>query len=110
MFLTGFLAYQNSFSMEFFTLSGSDWLFIGILASICTAYAYIVSVKIMRHITPYTVMLTVNLEPVYGIILAFIILGNEEKMKPLFYVGAFIIILTVIATGILKHSDVKKNK
>ena len=64
LFLTGFLALQNEFSLEFFKLSGSDWMYIGILASICTAYAFIASVKIMRYITPYTVVLTVNLVPV----------------------------------------------
>ena len=108
LFLTGFLALQNEFSLEFFKLSGSDWMYIGILASICTAYAFIASVKIMRYITPYTVVLTVNLEPVYGIVLAFFILGEDEKMRPMFYLGAFIIILTVIANGILKQLDIKK--
>lgn len=108
LLLTGFLALQNDFSLEFFKLSGSDWVYIGILASICTAYAFIASVKIMRYITPYTVVLTVNLEPVYGIVLAFFILGEDEKMQPMFYVGALIIILTVIGNGILKQLDVKK--
>lgn len=108
LLLTGFLALKNDFSLEFFKLSGSDWVYIGILASICTAYAFIASVKIMRYITPYTVVLTVNLEPVYGIVLAFFILGEDEKMQPMFYVGALIIILTVIANGILKQLDVKK--
>lgn len=108
LLLTGFLALKNDFSLEFFKLSGSDWVYIGILASICTAYAFIASVKIMRYITPYTVVLTVNLEPVYGIVLAFFILGEDEKMQPMFYVGALIIILTVIGNGILKQLDVKK--
>ena len=56
----------------------------------------------MRVITAYTVMLTNNLEPVYGILLAWVIFGAEEKMSPLFYVGALIILVTVIANGILK--------
>lgn len=110
LFLTVFMAFRGSFTQEFFSLSINDWIFIGILASICTAYAYIASVKIMRHITPYTVVLTVNLEPVYGIILAFLILGDDEKMNPVFYMGAFIIILTVVANGVLKQMNVKKNR
>ena len=60
----------------------------------------------MRVLTPYTVMLTTNLEPVYGIILAWFIFGTDEKMNPLFYVGAAIILLTVIANGILKGRKV----
>ncbi len=110
LFLTIFLAFQNGFSPEFFTLSASDWIFIGLLASICTAYAFIASVKVMRYITPYTVVLTVNMEPVYGIILAFFILGEDEKMTPLFYAGALIIIITVIANGVIKQLYAKKNR
>jgi drug/metabolite transporter (DMT)-like permease len=48
-------------------------------------------------------MLTVNLEPIYGIILAFIFLGDSEKMNPLFYLGALLILSTVIANGLLKN-------
>jgi drug/metabolite transporter (DMT)-like permease len=49
-----------------------------ILASICTAYAFTASVKVMKKLSPYTVMLTTNLEPVYGIILAYFIIGKEK--------------------------------
>jgi drug/metabolite transporter (DMT)-like permease len=80
-----------------------DWLYIFILASFCTAYAFIASVKILKHISPYTVMLTTNLEPVYGIVLAFFLLGDSERINPLFYVGALIILATVVANGILKN-------
>lgn len=93
-----------------FNLSVTDWVFLFLLASVCTAYAFIASVKVMKHITPYTVMLTVNLEPVYGILLAYMILGESEKMKPLFYAGASVILLTVIANGILKHRGKIKNQ
>ena len=48
-------------------------------------------------------MLTINLEPVYGIVLAFLIIGDSERMNPLFYVGALIILTTVIANGIIKN-------
>jgi drug/metabolite transporter (DMT)-like permease len=48
-------------------------------------------------------MLTVNLEPIYGIILAFIFLGDSEKMNPLFYLGALLILSTVIANGLSKN-------
>ena len=103
LFLSIYLGFQGSFTTEFFQLSQNDWIFIFILASVCTAYAFIASVKIMKYISPYTVMLTINLEPVYGIILAFILLGDSEKMNPLFYVGALVILTTVIANGILKN-------
>jgi drug/metabolite transporter (DMT)-like permease len=47
-------------------------------------------------------MLTINLEPIYGIILALLIFDDTEEMTPLFYVGALIILATVIANGIVK--------
>lgn len=108
LFLTLFLGYQNAFKLDFFRLSMNDFVLILILASVCTAYAFIASVKVMRYISPYTVMLTINMEPVYGIVLAFVILGDDEKMNPLFYLGALIIIITVIANGILKQVNNKK--
>ena len=99
------LGIQGGFTADFFQLTPNDWIFIFILASFCTAYAFIAGVHVMKYISPYTVVLTVNLEPVYGIILAFIIFGESEHMNPLFYVGALIILTTVIANGILKNKD-----
>ncbi|MAU72346.1 MAG: EamA family transporter [Pseudozobellia sp.] len=101
--LTMYLGFKGKLTSEFFQISVSDLFYLFILASICTAYAFIASVKLLKHISPYTVMLTVNLEPVYGIILAFAIFGESEKMDPMFYVGGSIIIATVIANGILKN-------
>ncbi len=103
LLLSLFLGVQGGFTVAFFQLSQNDWIFIFVLASFCTAYAFIAGVHVMKYITPYTVVLTVNLEPVYGIILAFIIFGDSEQMNPMFYVGAVVILATVIANGILKN-------
>ena len=110
VFLSIYLFFSGSFTTDFFQLSSDDWMYIFILASFCTAYAFIASVKVMKFITPYTVMLTINLEPVYGIFLAFIILGESEKMDPMFYIGALVILSTVIANGILKNWTRLKSK
>ena len=93
---------DSGFSSDFFQVSQSDWIYLFILASVCTAYAFIASVAVMKHLSPYTVMLTINLEPIYGILLAFWIFGSEEKMAPGFYFGAAIILATVILNGIFK--------
>ncbi len=103
LFLTIILAVNDSYTVDFFTVSTMDWVYLIVLGVLCTAYAFIAAVKVMRVLTPYTVMLTTNLEPVYGILLAWFIFGNEEKMNPLFYVGAGIILATVIANGVLKQ-------
>ncbi|MCF6348002.1 MAG: DMT family transporter [Flavobacteriaceae bacterium] len=103
LFISIYLLFANDgFSQEFFKLNSKDWIYILILASICTAYAFIASVHIMKYISPFTVMLTYNLEPVYGIILAILIFGNNEIMSANFYYGAILILLTIIMNAIFK--------
>lgn len=109
VFLTLYLWVTDSFSSGFFDVSVSDWVYLGVLASVCTAYALIASVKIMKFISPYTVMLTINMEPVYGIILAYLVFGENERMSPQFYIGAAVILMTVIANGILKNKRKRKS-
>jgi drug/metabolite transporter (DMT)-like permease len=102
VFITIYILFTDGFNNTFFKLSGSDWTYLIILASICTAYAFIASVHVMKWISPYTVMLTTNMEPVYGILLALLILGEKEYMSPTFYLGAIIILITVVLNGIIK--------
>ncbi len=101
--LSLYLGATNGFSKAFFDLPANDWSYIAILASICTAYAFIASVRVMRNLSAYTVMLTINLEPVYGIVLAYFILSDSERMSAPFYIGAGVIVLTVIANGWIKN-------
>lgn len=103
VFVSIYLIWEGRFSKDFFLLSTNDWIFILILSSVCTAYAFTASVNVMKKLSPYTVMLTTNLEPVYGIFLAYFIIGNDERMSLPFYIVSAIILLTVIANGIVKH-------
>jgi len=102
-FISLYFLFKNKFNVDFFILSSSDWIYLFILSSVCTAYAFTASVKVMRILSPYTVMLTTSLEPVYGIVLAYFIIGGKEKMSVEFYIGAILIVITVILNGILKH-------
>ena len=102
-FISGYFIWENKFTVAFFDVSFNNWVLLLVLSSVCTAYAFTASVKVMKQLSPYTVMLTTNLEPVYGIVLAYFIIGEKEKMSVLFYAGAVIIIVTVILNGILKH-------
>lgn len=101
--ITIYLAFTGSFTLEFFQLKSTDWLYLLILSSVCTAYAFIASVKVMKYLTPYTVMLTINLEPVYAIILALLIFGEKEEMNSEFYYGAAIVLGVVLLNGIIKN-------
>ncbi|MEM0518457.1 MULTISPECIES: DMT family transporter [Aequorivita] len=108
--ITIYLAFAEKFTTEFFTISAHDWIYLLILASVCTAYAFIASIHVMKWISPYTVMLTINMEPVYGIILALIVLGDSENMSAQFYYGAVIILITVIANGIIKITQERNRR
>ena len=103
LFLSLYLLATEKFSVSFFQLSLEDLIWLFILASICTAYAFSASIKVMKFLSPFTVMLTINLEPVYGIILALFIFKDSEHMNSLFYIGAAIILVTVTLNGIVKN-------
>lgn len=109
LFFSLYLLFTGSFDAAFFTVSASDWLWLFALGSFCTAYAFIASVHVMKFLSPYTVMLTINMEPVYGIILAVVVFNEKEKMSTAFYIGAAVILSTVIINGIIKnYSKIKK--
>lgn len=110
-FISIYLAFaSNGFAQaDFFILSFNDWFYLFLLASICTAYAFIASTHIMRYISPYTVVLTYNLEIVYGIVLAVIFFPEEEKMSPGFYAGSLLVLGTVVANGIIKNHRKRKS-
>jgi len=93
---------QDTLSWSFFDIGIENYGYLFLLASICTAYAFIASVYVMRFISPYTVVLTYNLEPVYGITLALIFFPETEIMSSTFYLGAALILITVLLNAIFK--------
>lgn len=98
------------FSGQIFSIneiSYRDIALIGLLASVFTAFPMLESVNLMKYISPFTLILTVNLEPVYGIILAFFIFGESEHMSPIFYIASGVMILAIIANGLIKAKKQK---
>ncbi|AZA79233.1 EamA/RhaT family transporter [Chryseobacterium sp. G0186] len=85
-----------------------DLALICLLASVFTAFPMLESVNLMKYISPFTLILTVNLEPVYGIILAFFIFGESEHMSPIFYIASAVMILAIIVNGLMKARKTKK--
>ena len=77
------------------------WLII--LGTLCTAFAFIVSVEVMKKIAPYTVTMSVNLEPIYSIILALLIWPESETMSYGFYMGTIIVIATIFLNAVFKN-------
>ena len=110
-FITIFLIFNNELSSimidDIFSL---NYFYIFLLGSICTAYAFMASVYLLKFISPYSVVLTYNLEPIYGIIMAVIFFGNNEKMSLSFYIGLFLILFSVILNMYIKKRNNKDYK
>jgi len=89
-------------------LKGMDWVWLFALSIFCTVFAFTLSVELMKRLTAFTVNLTVNLEPVYGIILALIIFGEKEKMTAGFYLGTAIILGSVCLYPLIQVYNKRK--
>ena len=93
--ITLYRLYDGSLIHSSFNLSLNDWLYIGLLGTLCTSVAYVAGVSVMRTLSAFRVALITNLEPVYGILLAFIFFKDKEQMTGGFYIGAAIILSTI---------------
>ena len=106
--LSGFLAislfflFSGEFSRGSFALTSVDILCLLALGIICTAYAFSATVRLMQKLSAYQIVLAINLEPVYGILAAYFIFGESEHMSPGFYVGASIILVSVVVYTVVK--------
>nr|WP_199075738.1 DMT family transporter [Pedobacter sp. ASV19] len=100
--ITLYRLFDKSLLTETFSLSSSDWLYLFLLGTVCTALAYVAGVGVMRYLSAFRVALITNLEPVYGILLAFLFFGNKETMTTGFYVGAVLILGAVFLYPIYK--------
>ena len=76
--------------------AGYDWMWLFLLSGVCTVFALTASVSLLRRFSAFTTSLAINMEPVYGIILARIILGRAEAMTEAFYLGTVLILLAVL--------------
>lgn len=93
-----------------FSLIPMDWVYLLILTLACTVYAYTAGVRLMQRISAYTMNLTVNLEPVYGIILALFIFNEGEQMSTGFYLGASVVLLSVFIYPVLDAYAERRKK
>jgi len=85
-----------------------DFRLLLLLGVLCTGVAFIVSIRVMRVLSPFTCALAINMEPVYTIILALLLYGSDEWMSPQFYAGGAVIISTLFLDTWLKRRQMKK--
>lgn len=79
-----------------------NWLWLIVLAVICTVYPFVATIRLLKHFKPFMLSLTVNLEPIYSIVLAYLIFGESEKMTGSFYIGGAITLGAVFLYPLLK--------
>lgn len=89
--------------------SAMDWIYLLILSLACTTLAWVISLVALKHISAFENNLIVNLEPVYGILLAAVILKEHEQLNPSFYIGAGLILVVVLLYPISKKINQKTN-
>jgi drug/metabolite transporter (DMT)-like permease len=100
VFLCYFIFYDEAVSD--FYLNGNDFFFLILMGLLCTSYAFNVSIAVMKYLKPFTVMMILNMEPIYGILLSLFIFGENDYMSVNFYFGFLIIIFAIILNGFFK--------
>ena len=103
VFLSVYFICVTQAPLTLFYLTLPNFIFMLVLASLCTAYALTASVRVMKQLSPYTVVLSTNLEPIYGMILAYYFIGGAEQMTPSFYSASLILIALVMINAYLKN-------
>ena len=97
MFLTLLLPfYINFLDAELTWPSTTDWIWLLILAGVCTVLTLILQLNALKHISAFTSNLTYNLEPLYGIVMAFVFFQETKMLHPGFYIGLALILLSII--------------
>jgi drug/metabolite transporter (DMT)-like permease len=91
-------------------LSNSDIGYLFILGTVCTSLAYVAGVSVMRELSAFRVALITNLEPVYGILLSFLFFKDTNKMTAGFWVGAVIILSTILLYPVTRKHIYKRKK
>jgi len=79
----------------------TDWIYLIILALLCTTLAFVLSMMALKHVSAFDSNLVINLEPIYGIALAVIILNEHEQLSSLFYLGGILLMLIVFSHPII---------
>lgn len=108
--LIGLLIYfliSNSLSTQNFNIDQTSWIGIILLSLVCTVFPFIASVNLAKYLSPYTIILTVNLETVYGIIWAILFYNENKDVKPTFYIGVCIILVAVFLNAYIKKRTAK---
>ncbi len=105
LFLTPFLPFMPGSFMP----TAMDWVYLVILAVLCTTFTNYLFLRVLKKLSAFAANLTINLEPVYGIALAYFILNDAEELTPSFYWGTGLILVAVFGyAGLKRYFRLKK--
>lgn len=110
---TGFIALslfflsQGKWNLQLFEMTSSDFYWLLFLGVICTSFAFLATIDIVKRLGAFSVSLSINLEPIYTILLAIVLLKEHKLLETSFYWGAAMILMVVLANGIWKHKQRK---
>jgi drug/metabolite transporter (DMT)-like permease len=106
--LTVFIIVKGELNASFFVLDVNSIIGLLLLSLVCTVFPFIASVNLSKYISPYTIVLTVNLETVYGIIWAILFYNENKEVKPTFYIGVLIILVAIFLNSFLRKFREKR--
>lgn len=100
--LTIYVVCTGAFSPDWMIISTKNWIYMLLFGLVCTTLPFLIGMYILKEISPYTVSLTLNLETIYSIILAFFLFHEHEQMTTGFFIGTLIILSTIFVNGFIK--------
>lgn len=104
----GIVSFNSEVNSSLFDATNADWIMLVILGIVCTTIAFMLSVWVMKFLSPFTVSISINMEPIYTIVIAIILNPLKEQMSVGFYVGGLIIISAIFTNAYLKKIKRKK--
>lgn len=102
-FLSSVLLFDNKINASLFTMTLSDFLWLLFLGILCTSFAFLATIEVVKRLGAFTVSLSINMEPVYTILLAIVILNEDEVLGTQFYIGSILIVAVVISNAVIKY-------
>jgi drug/metabolite transporter (DMT)-like permease len=96
--------FNGDIVLEQLSLNTLQFFWLMVLGIVCTSFAFLLGVYVMKFIKPYTVNLSVNLEPIYAIIFALLIFKNSEVMSLNFYLGSMIVVGSILLNALFKKT------
>jgi drug/metabolite transporter (DMT)-like permease len=109
LFLSILLGIEGRLNTDLLIMTTSDLLWLLFLGLVCTSFAFLVVVNLVKRLGAFTVSLSINMEPVYTIFLAIAILHENTQLSNKFYVGAIAIVCIVLFNAIIKYRMKSRN-